>query len=107
MKIATFSSIGGLKLILCDENDKEVGQLSVRREDLSGIACAAIQEIGTDASPELLKLCSEVAELSQPDLVPTDSQAAFIAICENAHCASRRENETVRQYYQRLKDTYL
>lgn len=107
MKMTTFSSIGGLRLILCNDDGTEIGELKVRREDLSAIACGCISEIGTDASQDLLKLCGEVAELSQPDLVPTDSQAAFIAICEDAHCASRRENETVRQYYQRLKDTYL
>lgn len=107
MKMTTFSSIGGLRLILCNDDGTEIGELKVRREDLSAIACGCISEIGTDASPELLKLCSGVAELSQPDLEPTDSQAAFIAACENEHNASRREHETVRQYYRRLKDTYL
>lgn len=107
MRIKPFMSITGVVLILNNQDKMEVGQIKLHREDLADIAIACMNQLNTDMPPKLIELCREVAELSKPDMVPTERQAAFIKDCENNAGEQRRSNESIRQYYERLKADYL
>lgn len=110
MHLYPFSSIGGLCIYGKDKpGGEDIMKIHVRREDLSGLAVGMIQEIGADASPELIAKCRELVAFANEHLKPTgmsQEQRDFIKRCEDNAGESRRPGETELQYLQRLEDDY-
>lgn len=112
MKLRTFNSIGGLRLI-GSHLSNDIFDLAVRRADISGLAVGMIDAIGADASPELIEKCREVVAFADEHLVAqrdengfTPGQRAFIKSCEDNAGESKREGETNEEYYKRLEADY-
>lgn len=117
MHLYPFSSIGGLCIYGKDKpGGEDIMKIHVRREDLSGLAVGMIQEIGADASPELIAKCRELVGFADEHLEHlviktdengfTEGQRDFIKLCENNAGESMRPGETPDQYYDRLVEDY-
>lgn len=117
MHLYPFSSIGGLCIYGKDKpGGEDIMKIHVRREDLSGLAVGMIQEIGADASPELIAKCRELVEFADEHLTQrgvdtsddelTNEQIAFIQTIEDNAGESKRDHETMVEYYKRLESDY-
>jgi hypothetical protein len=118
MHLYAFSSIGGLHIYGKDskQTDKDILRLKVEKEDLSGLAVAMIQEVGADASPGLIEKCRELVQFADEHLTQrgvdtsdeelTDGQIAFIQRLEDNAGESKRDHETMAEYYKRLESDY-
>lgn len=115
MHLYAFSSIGGLHIYGKDskQTDKDIFRLRVEKEDLSGLAVAMIQEVGADASPELIEKCRELVSLADEHLKPSvdqdglsEDQRAFIKRVEDNAGEYKRKAETTLQYFERLQSDY-
>lgn len=116
MHLYAFSSIGGLHIYGKDskQSDKDILRLKVEKEDLSGLGIAMIQEVGADASPELIAKCRELVQFADEHLKPaavddngfTATQRGFIKRCEDHAGEVRRNGETHDEYYSRLTRDY-
>lgn len=111
MKLRTFSSIGGLR-ILGGEPGKanDILELRVDKKDLNTLALGFLQEIRMDASPELISWMRQMVECydeAKPDEdILSPEQIQFVRNCENNAGESKREGETTAAYYERLRDDY-
>lgn len=110
MHLYPFSSIGGLCIYGKDNpGGEDIMKIHVRREDLSGLAVGMIQEIGADASPELIAKCRELVGFADEHLKPRELTALerdFIKRCEDNAGESKRPHESDLDYLKRLKDDY-
>lgn len=119
MRLRTFSSIGGLLLYGNPASPREqhfnnrldVLELKVHRDDLSDLAVGMIEEIGADASPELIAKCRELVEFADEQQDPTgeeltEGQIAFIQRLEDNAGESKRDHERMVEYYKRLESDY-
>ena len=119
MRLRTFNSIGGLRLYGNALTPRDPGfdsrkdflEIKVHREDLSGLAVGIIDEIGADASLELIAKARELVEFDDADQAVdengfTRKQRSFIKRCEDNAGESRRAGETHPEYYKRLENDY-
>ena len=88
-------------------SQKDVLELRIPREDISDLAVALIQEIGTDASQALIEKCQElVSEAPDHDDELTALERYFIQTIEDNAGESKREHESNRDYLNRLERDY-
>lgn len=105
MKLYPFSSISGMKLY-GKVAGQDVFQLKIPRDDISAIATALIQEIGTDASPELMDKCRELVDCMENDTASQPGLGKFVRWCEDTFSISKGDAESEQQYFERLRDDY-
>lgn len=124
MRLRIFSSIGGLRLLgnLLHpsqpgfDSRKDFLDIKVSDEDLSDLAVAFISKVGADASDELIEKCRELTAFADEHLADrgvdttdeqlTNEQIIFIQAIEDNAGESKRDRETMAQYYERLHADY-
>lgn len=111
MRLRTFSSIGGLRILGGEPGKgKDILELRVDKKDLNTLALGFLQEIRMDASPELISWMRQMVEcydeIKPDEDILSAEQIQFVRNCENNAGESKREGETTAAYYERLRDDY-
>lgn len=111
MRLRTFSSIGGLRILGGEPGKaKDILELRVDRQDLNTLALGFLQEIRMDASPELLSWMRQMVEcyeeIKPDEEILSPEQIKFIRSCEDNAGETKRGDETTAAYLTRLREDY-